>query len=129
MHTLDRSRDYSPIYGDSGAKFYQDGRYFDATGAEVSAEVAAAKNQGLQSLPLAAPAEPEPVIPPTDAPPPTGDEPFNQEEPPVLTEPVTIIAPEALAQEAEAIAELAANPMPATESAPGVDANGSPVEG
>ena len=101
---LDRNRDFSPIYGDSAAKFYQDGKYFDASGNPVSEEAAAGRNPGAATLPMAAPAFDPPLVGPTISPPSDG-----------LVPPTA----ESLAAEAATIAQLEANPTPpATADAP-----------
>lgn len=102
MRTLDRSREHTTIYGDSAARFYQDGMYFNAEGNVVSAEDAAQRNPGGPVLPVASVLEPAPT--------PMGDPPPAPTPPPVLTDAVE-------------------TPEVTNETTFGTDANGSPTEG
>lgn len=121
MRTLDSSREHTTIYGDSAARFYQDGMYFDAEGKQVSADAAAQRNPGGPVLPVAAVLEPAP---------PMGDPPPAPTPPPMVeatiqvtpeSEPVTIEVP--------VVTDVVETPEVTNETTFGTDANGSPVEG
>lgn len=120
---LDRNRDFSPIYGDSAAKFYQDGKYFDASGNPVSEEAAAGRNPGAATLSMF---EPAPAV---DPPPDPNQGQFEPGTVPLETTEVTIQVTPASAPETIAVPVVTDVVEPTTETTFGTDANGSLVEG
>jgi len=130
MRTLDRSREHTTIYGDSAARFYQDGRYFNAEGNEVDADAAAQRNPGGPVMPVAAVLEP-----PAPTPPPVGDPPPDPNAgaaPPVLTnvvEPPPLVAAANVEESNFGLGAGIDRPDATTEATFGTDANGSPTEG